>query len=43
MGGNNGSNLNTVDIYDIGNRQSILTLQENGQDTLNFQAGSVYF
>ena len=42
-GGNNGSNLNTVDIYDIGNRQSILTLQENGQDTLSFQAGSGLF
>jgi hypothetical protein len=35
--------INTVDIYDIGFRQTILALQENGQDTLSFQAGSQLF
>ncbi|MDO8654857.1 MAG: kelch repeat-containing protein, partial [bacterium] len=35
--------INTVDIYDIGFKQTILVLQENGQDTLNFQTGSQLF
>ncbi|MDO8335676.1 MAG: kelch repeat-containing protein [Candidatus Saccharibacteria bacterium] len=42
-GGYGGGALNTVDIYDIGFKQSILALQENGQDTLSFQTGSQLF
>ena len=43
-GGWNGSTrLNTLDIYDIGFKQSILSIQENGQDTIDFQTGSQMF
>ncbi len=42
-GGYTGSYPNTVDIYDIGNRQSILSVQENGQDTFSFQSNSQLF
>lgn len=32
-----------VDIYTIGNKQNILSIQENGVDILNFQTGSQAF
>jgi hypothetical protein len=42
-GGWNGGTINTVDIYNLGDRQNLLTLQENGQDSLIFETNSTLF
>src|SRR3989338_7765072 len=42
-GNNSGGYTNTLDIYDIGNKQTIFALQENGVDTFAFQTGSQLF